>query len=106
MVRVALGALADLPDGRGVAVSARGRALAVFRVGDRVYALDDRCSHRGFPLSEGRLTDDGWVSCRTHGACFDPASGAVRRGPARRPVRSHRVDVVDGQVIVELDDGC
>jgi nitrite reductase/ring-hydroxylating ferredoxin subunit len=101
MARVAIGALSDFPDGRGVGRAIGGYCLAVFRVGDRVFAVDDQCSHRGFPLSDGVLEGPG-VRCRTHGACFDLVSGAVLRGPARRAVHAYAVEVVDGQVIVEL----
>ena len=101
MARVAIGALSEFPDGRGVGRTIGGRRLAVFRIGDRVFAVDDRCSHRGFPLSDGVL-EGACVRCRTHGAGFDLASGAVVRGPARRAIHAYGVEVVDGQVFVEL----
>jgi nitrite reductase/ring-hydroxylating ferredoxin subunit len=101
MARIAIGALTDFPDGRGHGCEVAGRRLAVFRLGERVFAVDDRCSHRGFPLSDGVLEGAG-IRCRTHGACFDLASGAVLRGPARRAIHSYGVEVVDGQVIIDL----
>jgi len=104
MAGVILGALADFPDGRGVGVEIAGRRVAVFRCGERVFAIDDRCSHRGFPLNDGVLEHTG-VRCRTHGACFDLASGAVLRGPARRAVRVYATHIVDGQVVVEIESG-
>jgi nitrite reductase/ring-hydroxylating ferredoxin subunit/uncharacterized membrane protein len=48
---------------------------------DATYAMADRCSHRGGPLSEGRVTDD-CVVCPWHGSRFDVRTGNVRRGPA------------------------
>lgn len=102
MAQVVIAALADLPDGRGTPVHAGGRALAVFRLGEAVFALDDRCSHRGFPLHDGTLRGDA-LRCRTHGACFDLASGTVVQGPARRAVRTYPVSVVEGVVSVEID---
>lgn len=81
---------------------AAGRALAVFRRGDEVYVLDDRCAHRGFPLFDG-VTDGATVRCRTHGATYDLATGALVCGPARRGVRAYPAAVVDGQVVVEID---
>ena len=101
MTAVIVGALADFPDGRGVAVEIAGRRLAVIRCGDRVFALDDRCSHRGFPLFDGTI-DQRSVRCRTHGACFDLATGAVLRGPARRAIRSYPTRIVDDCVVVEI----
>ena len=101
MAQFDLGDLDNYSDGRGTPVEIAGRRLAVFRVGARMFALDDRCAHRGFPLHDGTI-DEHTVRCRTHGACFDLTSGAVVRGPARRGVRSYAVAVVDGRVVVEI----
>ena len=94
---------ADFPDSRGVAIEIAGRRLAVFRLGDRVFAVDDRCSHRGFPLNDGTLGATS-VRCRTHGACFNLESGAVERGPARRAIRTYRAEIVEGQVVIYLPE--
>lgn len=101
MPLLTIGALTDFPDGRGVGVEVAGRRLAVFRLGGSIFAVADRCSHRGFPLNDGTL-DAASVRCRTHGACFDLESGAVLRGPARRAIRTYPTQIVDGQVLVEI----
>jgi len=93
--------VSDFPDGRAVAVEVAGRRLAVVRVGERIFAIDDRCSHRGFPLHDGTV-DGSLIRCRTHGACFALDSGAVVRGPARRAVRTYPITVADGNVLVEV----
>ena len=103
MARVNVGKLDDIPEGSAVALTVGGLRLALFRVGPRVFALEDRCSHRGFPLNDG-LLDGDTVRCRNHGACFDLATGAVVRGPAQRPVRAFAAHVIDGAVEVELPD--
>ena len=56
------------------------------------FALADRCSHRGGPLSEGTL-DRGCVTCPWHGSRFDLDSGVPTRGPASvpQPVYESRV---------------
>jgi nitrite reductase/ring-hydroxylating ferredoxin subunit len=101
MAAVDVGELDAFPDGRGTPVEVGGRRLAVFRLGERVYTVDDRCSHRGFPLNDGTL-DAISVRCRTHGACFDLATGSVLRGPARRAIRAYPTTVVEGRVLVDL----
>jgi nitrite reductase/ring-hydroxylating ferredoxin subunit len=97
-----IGPIENFPQARGVPVEAGGRRIAVFRVGERVFAIDDFCPHRGFPLHDGPV-DGTIVRCRTHGSAFDLASGELRRGPAKRGVYSYRVTVIDGQVVVEVD---
>lgn len=43
-------------------VSGEGRPVAVFFDQGRVYALDNRCPHMGFPLHRGTVTD-GILTC-------------------------------------------
>jgi nitrite reductase/ring-hydroxylating ferredoxin subunit/uncharacterized membrane protein len=59
----------------------------------RVYALADRCSHRGCSLHEGEL-NDGTVTCPCHGSTFRLEDGSIVTGPATAPqpafdVRTH-----------------
>jgi nitrite reductase/ring-hydroxylating ferredoxin subunit/uncharacterized membrane protein len=56
------------------------------------FALADRCSHRGGPLSDGSLDGD-CVTCPWHGSKFELDTGLPRRGPASipQPVYENRV---------------
>ncbi len=83
--------------GARVVRSARGD-IALFRNGsDEVFAIDDRCPHRGGPLSQG-IVHDRSVTCPLHGLRVDLASGAAiapDTGCARR------FDVkLDGRVVM------
>ncbi len=101
MPRIIAGSVADFPDGVGVGIQAGGRRLAVFRLGARLYVIDDACPHRGFPLNDGTL--EGLIlRCRNHGACFDLATGSVVRGPASVGVRTYPVAVVGDRVEIEI----
>jgi nitrite reductase/ring-hydroxylating ferredoxin subunit/uncharacterized membrane protein len=61
------------------------------------FALADRCSHRGGPLSEGTL-DAGCVTCPWHGSQFELASGVPTRGPASIPQPVYENRVVSGKL--------
>lgn len=62
------------PRAARVVATPRGR-VAVFRTGDdRYFGLDDRCPHRGGPLSEG-IVHGGAVTCPLHGWVIDLESG-------------------------------
>ena len=50
------------------------RIVALFRVGDTIYALDGVCPHQGGPLGKGQV-DGCVVTCPWHGWQFDLASG-------------------------------
>ena len=64
-----------------------GERLLLIRHEGRCYALEDRCAHRGVPLSVGRCEFPGTatISCRYHGWTYDLTNGncvgAVSDGP-------------------------
>ena len=62
-----VGTLADIPKrGARVVASSEG-PIAIFRTSDdRVFALKDKCPHRGGPLSQG-IVHGGHVTCPLHG---------------------------------------
>jgi len=103
MPEIVVGALANFPEGKGTAVQVGNRRLAIFRLEQRLFAIDDRCPHRGFPLHDGAISEST-VRCRTHGSCFDLASGEVLRGPATKPPRAYPARTENDQVLVELPD--
>jgi len=90
--------------GSSVRVAANGTEVAVFNVGDRLYGLEARCSHREGPLDRGTISE-GAVKCPWHGAQFDLESGAVVGGNffvrrATRPLRAFRVRSAEGYVAI------
>lgn len=98
---IRIAALDELPDGRGVRVEVGEHRIAVFRIGDAVYALGDRCSHAEASLAEGELWDT-MVECPRHGSEFDLVTGEPHSLPATRPVPVYETAVIDGDVYVTL----
>lgn len=76
-----------------VARTVGGVRVLVAQTGDARFALADRCSHRGGPLSEGTV-DDGCVTCPWHGSRFDLDTGIPTRGPASVPQPTYESRVV------------
>ena len=101
-MRVSLGNLADLPDGRGVQVETAGHRIAVFRLGEAAYAIGDQCSHAEASLAEGELFDTD-VECPRHGSEFSLLTGEPGSFPATRPVPTYAVEIVDGEVFLEVE---
>jgi len=101
-MRVNVGKLVDLPDGRGVRVEAAGHRVAVFRIGDSVYAIGDRCTHAEASLAEGELFDTE-VECPRHGSAFRLINGEPTSFPATKPVPVYEVVVEDDEVYLELE---
>ncbi len=89
---IEIGRLEDIPrQGSRVVRTARGD-IAVFRTAaDEVFALQDRCPHKGGPLSQG-LVHGRRVTCPLHnwvlelesGAAVAPDVGCARKFPVRR----------------------
>ena len=87
----------DVPAGTMLQVELDGVKIVLAHVGDRVFALQDQCTHEEFPLSSGELVG-GQVTCTLHGARFDLETGAPRALPAVRPVRTYEARV-EGEVV-------
>ena len=85
-------------EGRTVA-RADGRALALFYHEGEFRAVDNRCPHMGFPLSDGTV-DDGILTCHWHHARFELSCGDTF-DPWADDVQSFPVEVRDGEVYVD-----
>jgi 3-phenylpropionate/trans-cinnamate dioxygenase ferredoxin subunit len=102
-MRVEIGALDQLPRDRGVKVEVGEHRIAVFRVGDEVYAIGDRCSHAEASLAEGEVWNT-MVECPRHGSEFDLETGKPHSLPATLPVPAYEVSVEDGKVYLMVED--
>lgn len=74
--------------------------IAIFYSDNKVYAIDNRCPHMGFPL-QGSTCKDGIVTCPWHYARFELASGGTFDSWAD-DVRAYEVEIKDGFVWVNL----
>lgn len=91
----------ELVDGKGKVVTVAGRTLALFRVGDEYYALDNGCIHRGGPLGEGELVDHQ-VTCPWHGWKYDVRDGSFAVIPTLK-VKTYKVTEENEGIFVEMD---
>src|SRR3954469_4748457 len=73
---VRAGSLAELKAKGWLVVHGRHSPILVVYDGGRVFALDNRCPHMGFPLDRGSI-EDGILTCHWHHARFDLASGCT-----------------------------
>jgi nitrite reductase/ring-hydroxylating ferredoxin subunit len=89
----------QLPEGRPARVVVDDTPVLLLRDGERIYAIHDRCSHRGCSLSEGSV-EGSEIVCSCHGSRFDLRDGAVRGGPATSAQPSFQVRVEDGRIEV------
>ena len=87
----------QLSEGQPVRVVVDDTPVLLLREGERIFAIHDRCSHRGCSLSEGEVEGEEIV-CACHGSRFDLRNGAVRGGPATAAQPSFQVRVEEERV--------
>jgi nitrite reductase/ring-hydroxylating ferredoxin subunit/uncharacterized membrane protein len=77
------------------------RRVVLARTEKGYVAFDDRCTHKGGPLSDGALVC-GTVQCPWHGSQFDVHTGEVKHGPAKDNVECYEVETHAGRVLLRL----
>lgn len=102
MAEYVVGKVEDIPEGKGIAVQAGQRTIAVFRAGDNVYAVANRCPHKGASLCEGEmLIEDGVIRCPWHHWNWQLCDGKLESDP-RQALRTYDVVIEGGEVVVRV----
>src|SRR5579863_908172 len=87
-----------------LAVKALGRNLVLWRAADgKLHCLDDRCPHRGAPLSRGEILGND-IACRYHGVTLD-GTGKVLRVPAMANCALEGRQGAEAYATREVNDG-
>src|SRR5881394_4170359 len=94
----------SIPLREGRAVHIAGHDIAVFNLGNRFLAVENRCPHRGGPLADG-IVSGGSVVCPLHGWKVDLQHGNVQR-PAETPacVKTFATKVEAGTLLLEMSE--
>jgi nitrite reductase (NADH) small subunit len=92
----------SIPLREGRAVQIAGHDIAIFNLGDRFLAVENKCPHRGGPLADG-IVSGGNVVCPLHAWKVDLTSGEVTNQPAApQCVRTFPVRVENGVISLEI----
>jgi len=91
----------DVPAGHGRMFSVGGKHIALFNIEGSYYAIDDTCTHKGGPLSQGEVHGTK-VTCPWHGSIFDLTTGDVVRAPAPVGVSRYNVRVTGDVIEIEI----
>lgn len=99
-----------IPPREGRTVLFDGASIAVFNTGEKFVALDNRCPHKGGPLSDGILSGTATggssvsptVTCPLHNWRVNLETGQVTKpcDSGMHPVRSYPVKVEDGVLLI------
>jgi len=92
----------NIPLREGRSVQIAGHDLAIFNLGDRFLAVENKCPHRGGPLADG-IVSGRTVVCPLHAWKIDLESGQVTNRPEETPcVKTFPTAVREGVVMLEL----
>ena len=100
---VRVGSVSEVPQDGAEVFDVEDRKIAVYRLEDGFYAIDDICTHDGGPLAQGDVDGDQ-VICPRHGARFSIKTGAALTFPAITPVDTYPVRVDGEDLFVGLPD--
>jgi len=99
---IKIGTITDIPRrGARCVVTPQGR-IAVFRTAeDQVFAIEDRCPHKGGPLSQG-IVHGAAVTCPLHNWVISLKTGKAL-GADEGAVRTLPIKVDGDQLFITLD---
>ncbi|ALX15330.1 naphthalene 1,2-dioxygenase [Burkholderia cepacia JBK9] len=78
-----------------------GRDIALYAVGDEIFATENQCTHGEARLSDGFLLDDE-IECPLHQGRFSVRTGIALCAPLTTCVRTYPVKIENGRVFVQL----
>jgi nitrite reductase/ring-hydroxylating ferredoxin subunit len=94
---------AEVPEDRALAVVLPDHPpLAVARLGDEFFVLDDTCTHGAALLSDGEIIG-GEIECPFHAGRFDIRTGQATAFPCTKALRVYPTCVENGAVLADLD---
>ena len=102
-MRVRLCAVGELEVGEVRRFEIGSGAVALVHCESGFRALVDVCSHEDYPLSDGEVYADVCeIECARHGSTFSLVDGEPQSLPAVKAVRVLDLEIVDGDVFVDL----
>lgn len=96
-----LGRVDDIPEEKGVAVQVGRKTISVFKIDGELYAIHNRCTHKGASLCEG-IVDKGRkvIRCPWHLWDWSLETGCLESYPKKRmPI--FRVEVIEGEAFLQ-----
>lgn len=100
-----LAAFDELPEGDVVGRVIDGREIALYRLGDEVFATDATCTHGHASLCGGFVEPDGSIECPLHQGRFDIRTGRALCEPLEHDLQTHAVKLEGGRVWIRIVPG-
>lgn len=99
--RVQVAAVGELKTNQMKLIHVNHKRIVIGKTEESYVAFSDHCTHKGGGLIGGSMIC-GTVQCPWHGSQFDTRIGAVKAGPANKPIRVYPLTEMDGKVWLTL----
>lgn len=76
--------------------------IAIFRLGELIYATDNICSHQYARLSDGYIVDN-CVECPLHQGLFEVSTGKAQGGIVKKDIRTFQTRLDGNQIFVLVE---
>src|SRR5262249_23899409 len=84
-----------------IGVEVDGTPVALYQIGDAIYAADGRCTHASGLLADGWVEDDT-IECPLHQARFDIRTGKALCEPATEDLRTYAVKIEGTDILIDF----
>jgi biphenyl 2,3-dioxygenase ferredoxin subunit len=92
----------DIAEGSVKSFEVGNNVVAVYNIGGEFFVTDNECTHGAASLAEGILEDD-IIECTLHFGAFNAKTGEPVQAPCFTPLRTYKVVVQDGAVMIDLE---
>ncbi|SFV35128.1 nitrite reductase (NADH) small subunit [Devosia crocina] len=97
---IEIGKLDDIPRRGARCIQTGSGRIAIFRTAeDRIFAIDDRCPHKGGPLSQG-IVHGSQVTCPLHNWVFSLDTG-LAQGADEGGVRTYSLQLHGDRILID-----
>ena len=92
----------QVPLNRAIAMIRGGKKMCIAHSAKGFYAVNDKCPHNGFSLSQGNCSEDNAIVCPLHRYRFDLETGRAKSGIASY-VDTYKLEVRENGVYVGVE---
>jgi len=93
--------IAEVHPDSALPLTIEGKELALYRLGDNFYALEDVCPH-AYALLSGGFIEGDQIECPLHAARFHIPSGKCLAPPADQDLATYAVKAEGNDIYVDL----
>ena len=91
----------ELPAGERLFLEIAGKAIVIFNIAGKFFAIGDICTHDDGPLGDGDL--EGFnIVCPRHGGEFDVQTGKAVQLPAVVDIPAYPVKIIGGNIFIGI----